>query len=89
MHHTDRASQYTGDAYQTALARHRIRCSMSRKGDCWDNAVAESFFATLHPEPVQGRTFPSLEASRREVGDTSTSSTTPRAYTAPTTTAAR
>lgn len=69
VHHTDRGSQYTSDAYQAALASHRIRCSMSRKGDCWDNAVAESFFATLEQELVQGRTFLSLQAIRREVGD--------------------
>ncbi len=49
-HHSDRGSQYTASAYQAALATHGIRCSMSRKGDCLDNAMAESFFATLKRE---------------------------------------
>lgn len=48
--HSDRGSQYTSRAFQKALQRHHMICSMSRKGDCWDNAVAESFFATLKNE---------------------------------------
>src|SRR3989449_3535806 len=47
LHHSDRGSQYASGDYQRALAKHGIVCSMSRRGDCWDNAVAESFFATL------------------------------------------
>ena len=67
VHHTDRGTQYTSDAYQRELARHGIRCSMSRKGNCWDNAVAESFFATLKQERVQGQPYPSVQAARRDV----------------------
>ena len=44
--HTDRGSQYGADSYRQILAQHGIQASMSRKGNCWDNAVAESFFPT-------------------------------------------
>jgi transposase InsO family protein len=47
LHHSDRGSQYTSDAYQTALRAHHVRCSMSGRGNCYDNAVVESFFRTL------------------------------------------
>jgi len=50
LHHTDRGSQYAAGAYQTLLTDHQMVCSMSGIGDCWDNAVAESFFATLKRE---------------------------------------
>jgi putative transposase len=52
VHHSDRGSQYASDDYQRVLKARGIVCSMSRKGDCWDNAVAESFFATLKTELV-------------------------------------
>ena len=47
LHHSDRGSQYASGDYQRGLEQHGIVCSMSRRGNCWDNAVAESFFATL------------------------------------------
>ena len=47
IHHSDRGGQYTSDAYQRALARYGVQCSMSRRGNCYDNAVVESFFRTL------------------------------------------
>lgn len=50
IHHTDRDCRYASDDYQAALRDREIAPSMSRKGDCWDNAVAESFFATLEKE---------------------------------------
>jgi putative transposase len=50
IHHSDRGSQYACGAYQALLAEHSIRCSMSRKGDCLDNAVAERFFGSLKGE---------------------------------------
>ena len=50
VHHSDRGSTYASDDYRRALETHGIECSMSRKGDCWDNAVAESFFASLKRE---------------------------------------
>jgi transposase InsO family protein len=48
--HSDRGTQYAATEYQERLQQHGMLCSMSRKGDCWDNAVAESFFATLKVE---------------------------------------
>jgi len=50
--HSDRGSQYAGAAFRNMLAAHGFQASMSRKGNCWDNAVAESFFATLKTEEV-------------------------------------
>jgi putative transposase len=52
LHHSDRGSQYASQEYQQLLAHHGILSSMSRKGNCWDNAVAESFFASLKIELV-------------------------------------
>ena len=52
MVHHDRGSQYAGHKYQELLEKHEIVCSMSRKGNCWDNAVAESFFKTLKQELI-------------------------------------
>jgi len=52
IHHSDRGSQYASADYQRLLAQHGLRGSMSRRGDCWDNAVAESFFASLKLELV-------------------------------------
>ncbi len=52
MHHSDRGSQYAAGEYQTELAAHGMIASMSRRGDCYDNAVAESFFATLEFELI-------------------------------------
>ena len=48
--HTDQGSQYTGDKYQKLLIENKINCSMSRKGNCWDNAAMESFFSTYKLE---------------------------------------
>ncbi len=50
VHHSDRGSTYASSDYRDALDAHGLECSMSRKGDCWDNAVAESFFASLKRE---------------------------------------
>jgi len=52
LHHSDRGSQYASQAYQELLSEERITCSMSRKGNCWDNAMMESFFATLKKERI-------------------------------------
>ena len=45
VHHSDRGSQYASDAFQQLLGRRHITCSTSRKGDCWDNVLVESFFS--------------------------------------------
>ena len=52
IHHSDRGSQYASGDYRRMLAANQIVCSMSRRGDCWDNAVAESFFSTIKLELV-------------------------------------
>ena len=50
LHHSDQGSQYASQAYQVLLQRHQMRCSMSRKGNCWDNAVVERVFRSLKGE---------------------------------------
>jgi transposase InsO family protein len=57
LHHSDRGCQYTSAEYRAALHEIGVTVSMSRRGNCWDNAVAESFFATLKTELVYGRTW--------------------------------
>jgi len=52
IHHSDRGIQYASDRFQQLLALHGVDCSMSRKGDCWDNAPAESFFGKLKTEHI-------------------------------------
>ncbi len=52
MHHSDRGMQYASDAYQHLLQSHGMTPSMSRKGDCWDNAAMESFWSMLKTEWV-------------------------------------
>lgn len=55
--HSDRGSQYASDHYQRRLADERITCSMSRRGDCWDNAPMESFFASLKKELIHDEDY--------------------------------
>lgn len=57
LHHSDQGCQYTAEDYRRALERHGAVASMSRRGNCWDNAVAESFFATLKVELTRNRTW--------------------------------
>ncbi len=63
--HTDRSSQYASDSHRRLLAQHGILQSMSCKGDCWDNAVAESFFHSLKTELVHHETYPTRAAAKR------------------------
>ena len=67
VHHSDRGTTYASGEYQDVLAKHGAVCSMSRKGNCWDNAVVESFFSTLDIECEHGDMFSSRSAARREV----------------------
>jgi putative transposase len=67
IHHSDRGVQYASKPYRAILARHGIAQSMSRKGDCLDNAPTESFFGTLKNELVHRTTFPTREAARRAI----------------------
>lgn len=62
--HSDRGSQYASAAVKSCLEQYGFVQSMSRKGDCWDNAVAESFFKTLKTELCQGKAFRSRDAAR-------------------------
>jgi len=67
VHHTDRGSQYAANDYRKLLKARSITCSMSRKGNCWDNAVAESFFATLKVEFVHETLFHTRAQATREI----------------------
>ena len=67
--HFDRGSQYASDVFQALLKQYGFVCSMSRKGNCWDNAVAESFFHSLKVEAVHGETFRTRDEARRAVFD--------------------
>ena len=67
LFHSDRGVQYAADAYQELLRRSRTLCSMSRKGDCWDNACAENFFGKLKGEHIQDRVYATRDEARREV----------------------
>ena len=67
IHHSDRGSQYTARAYQAALADIGMVPSMSRKGDCYDNAVAESFFSTLECELLMKHNWHTREEARRAI----------------------
>jgi transposase InsO family protein len=69
VHHSDRGSQYASNDYQAALDELGVVCSMSRKGNCWDNAVAESFFATLKTELVYLRRFATRAEARAAIFD--------------------
>jgi putative transposase len=67
LHHSDRGSQYTSDAYQRTLKTLGIECSMSRTGECYDNAVAERFFWSLKHEWTKHEHFENLAAARLSV----------------------
>jgi putative transposase len=67
IHHSDRGAQYACKDYRAILARHGLVQSMSRKGDCWDNAPMESFFGSLKTELVHRTSFPTREAARRAI----------------------
>ncbi len=62
--HSDRGVQYRGNEYQQTLARHNIRCSMSRKGNCWDNAVMESFFGRFKVELIYAENYKNVETAQ-------------------------
>lgn len=67
LHHTDRGAVYASDEYRQKLSLHQIRSSMSRKADCYDNAVAESFFSNLKNELSCGTSFKSRNQARSEI----------------------
>lgn len=67
LHHSDRGSQYCSDMYQGLLRKYGIRCSMSRKGNCWDNACMESFFGSLKNEWTEGKRYRTREEARNDI----------------------
>ena len=67
LHHSDRGVQYASESYQTLLSQHGIEPSMSRKGNCYDNAVTESFFSTLKRERTHHEKYATREAARRSL----------------------
>lgn len=67
IHHSDRGSQYASDKFRKLLSRNGMLCSMSRKGDCWDNAPMESFFHTLKTELIYHCRFKTREQAKRAV----------------------
>jgi putative transposase len=67
LHHSDQGVQYASGAYQAMLARHGMISSMSRRGNCWDNAVAESFFATLKTELVADAKWLTRQSAQRDL----------------------
>jgi putative transposase len=69
VHHTDRGSQYVNRDYKAVLGAAGAVRSMSRKGNCWDNAVAESFFATLKRELLDGPVFPTRAEARAAIAE--------------------
>ena len=69
LHHSDQGSQYTSEDFQRLLSAEGITCSMSRRGDCWDNSAVESFFASLKKERVYRKTYTTREAARADIFD--------------------
>ena len=69
IHHTDRGSQYAGNLYQETLYNQHCVVSMSRKGNCWDNAPTESFFGTLKKECVLTHTFQTRKEAQKTIED--------------------
>lgn len=67
LHHSDRGSQYAATRYQQVLVTHGITASMSRKGNCWDNACVESFFGTLKRELVYHRRYVTREEAKQDI----------------------
>ena len=67
IHHSDHSSQYASLRYQASLKQHGIMCSMSRKGNCWDNAVVERFFSSLKREWIRDNLYRYLDDAIRDV----------------------
>ena len=69
LHHSDRGSQYTSEQFQRLMADHGVTCSMSRAGNCWDNAAMESFFASLKKERTARKTYRTRDEAKADVFD--------------------
>ena len=69
LHHSDRGSQYTSEQFQRLMVDHGVTCSMSRSGNCWDNAAMESFFSSLKTERTARKTYRTRDDARVDVFD--------------------
>jgi putative transposase len=69
LHHSDQGSQYTSEQFQRLMADSGVTCSMSRSGNCWDNAAMESFFSSLKTERVARKTYRTRDQARADVFD--------------------
>lgn len=69
LHHSDQGSQYTSEDFQRLLESHGIVCSMSRRGNCWDNAAMESFFSTMKTERLSKKHYRTRDELRADVFD--------------------
>ena len=69
IHHSDRGAQYTSDEFRDELERHNIECSMSGRGSCYDNAVAESFFSLLKRERTNRTRYKTRDEARADIFD--------------------
>lgn len=69
IHHSDRGSQYASGAFQAQLHDYGMQCSMSRKGNCWDNACSESFFNSLKNERVHGTRYSTQAEAKADIFD--------------------
>lgn len=67
IHHSDRGVQYCSHEYQSLLRKHNMVCSMSRKGNCYDNACAETFFSTIKCEMLYNNKYTTREQARRDI----------------------
>ena len=67
IHHSDRGVQYTAGDFVKLLDEHKISCSMSRKGNCWDNAVMESFFGSLKTEWTSGKSYKTRAEAKQDI----------------------
>jgi putative transposase len=69
LHHSDRGSQYTSEQFQRLMADHGVTCSMSRSGNCWDNAAMESFFSSLKTERTARKVYRTRDEAKADVFD--------------------
>ena len=69
LHHSDRGSQYTSEQFQRLMSDHGVTCSMSRSGNCWDNAAMESFFSSLKTERTARKTYRTRDEAKADVFD--------------------
>ncbi len=67
LHHSDQGSQYTSDIYLNLLAKNGMECSLSRRGNCWDNAVVESFFGKLKSEWIRFKNYKSRAQAQQDI----------------------